>query len=214
MKLTSIFLSAALGMTLLAQTTTILAREIQTLVVAGGCFWCVEADFESVDGVIEAVSGYTGGTSENPTYKTLEGTGHYEVVKVTYDASIVTHKKLLDLFLRSVDPTDAGGQFCDRGATYRTAIFIDGLKQRRIAEAAIKDAQVTLGQPIVTPILKATTFYNAENYHQNYYKSRKLVLTRFGPLKKSTAYKKYRESCGRDVRVKQLWGADAPFVSP
>jgi len=117
--------------------------------------------------VSEAASGYAGGISEHPTYKTLEGTGHYEVVKITYDASVVTHRKLLDLFLRSVDPTDAGSQFCDRGATYRPAIFIDGLKQRRTAKAAIKDAQVTLGQPIVTPILKATTFYDAKNYHQN-----------------------------------------------
>jgi peptide-methionine (S)-S-oxide reductase len=143
-------------MTIFSQTTTIQARNVQTLVVAGGCFWC-----------FEAASGYAGGISEHPTYKTLEGTGHYEVVKITYDASIVTHRKLLDLFLRSVDPTDAGSQFCDRGATYRPAIFIDGLKQRRTAKAAIKDAQATLGQPIVTPILKATTFYDAKNYHQN-----------------------------------------------
>ena len=154
-------------MTIFSQTTTIQARNVQTLVVAGGCFWCFEAGFESVDGVSEAASGHAGGISEHPTYKTLEGTGHYEVVKITYDASIVTHRKLLDLFLRSVDPSDAGSQFCDRGATYRPAIFIDGLKQRRTAKAAIKDAQVTLGQPIVTPILKATTFYDAKNYHQN-----------------------------------------------
>ena len=118
-------------MTIFSQTTTIQARNVQTLVVAGGCFWCFEAGFESVDGVSEAASGYAGGITEHPTYKTLEGTGHYEVVKITYDASIVTHRKLLDLFLRSVDPTEAGSQFCDRGATYRPAIFIDGLKQRR-----------------------------------------------------------------------------------
>ena len=122
-------------MTIFSQTTTIQARNVQTLVVAGGYFWCFEAGFESVDGVSEAASGHAGGISEHPTYKTLEGTGHYEVVKITYDASIVTHRKLLDLFLRSVGPTDAGSQFCDRGATYRPAIFIDGLKQRRTAKA-------------------------------------------------------------------------------
>jgi peptide-methionine (S)-S-oxide reductase len=139
MKLKSIFLSAALGVTIFAQTTTIQARNIQTLVVAGGTFWCVEADFESVGGVSEAVSGYAGGISENPTYKILEGTGHYEVVKITYNDSIMTHRKPLDLFLCSVNPTDAGSQFCDRSATYRTAIFIYGLKQRRTAAATIKD---------------------------------------------------------------------------
>jgi len=214
MKLKSIFLSTALGMTIFAQTNTIQAGDIQTLVVAGGCFWSVEADFESVDGVSEAVSGYAGGISESPAYKILEGTGHYEVVKITYDTSIVTHRKLLDLFLRSVDPTDTGGQFCDRSTTYRTAIFIDGLKQRRTTEAAIKDAQVKLDQPIVIPILKATTFYDTKTYHQNYYKYQKLMLTRFGPVKQSTAYKKYHESCGRDALVKQLRSADPPFVSP
>tara|TARA_B100000780_G_scaffold121601_1_gene85244 strand:+ start:827 stop:1357 length:531 start_codon:yes stop_codon:yes gene_type:complete len=175
-----------------------------------GCFWCIEADFESVGGVSEPVSGYAGGIAESPTYITLKGTGHYGVVKITYDAFIVTPRKLLDLFLRPVDQTDAGGQFCDRSTTYRTARFIDGLKQRRTAKAA----QVTLGQPIVTPIIKATTLYNVEKYHQNYYKSRRLALPRFGPVKQSTAYKKYRGSCGRETRVKQLWGADAPFVSP
>ena len=132
-------------MTIFSQTTTIQARNVQTLVVAGGCFWCFEAGFESVDGVSEAASGYAGGISEHPTYKTLEGTGHYEVVKITYDASIVTHRKLLDLFLRSVDPTDAGSQFCDRGATYRPAIFIDGLKQRRTAKAV----DVIAGEAVV-----------------------------------------------------------------
>ncbi|MFY0616041.1 peptide-methionine (S)-S-oxide reductase MsrA [Shimia sp.] len=185
-----------------------------TLVVAGGCFWCVESDFESVPGVIEVVSGYAGGTTKSPTYKdvTKGGTGHYEVVEITFDPDKVRRDTLLDLFFRSVDPTDAGGQFCDRGDSYRTAIFVTGKSERAQADAAKAKAQAQLGQTIVTPILKAGKFYEAEAYHQDYYKGKKIVLTRFGPKKQSEAYKRYRMACGRDARVKALWGSDAPFV--
>ncbi|GAA6180741.1 peptide-methionine (S)-S-oxide reductase MsrA [Shimia sp. NS0008-38b] len=185
-----------------------------TLVVAGGCFWCVESDFESVPGVIEVVSGYAGGTTKSPTYKdvTKGGTGHYEVVEITFDPDKVSRDTLLDLFFRSVDPTDAGGQFCDRGDSYRTAIFVTGKSERAQADAAKAKAQAQLGQTIVTPILKAGKFYEAEAYHQDYYKGKKIVLTRFGPKKQSEAYKRYRMACGRDARVKALWGSDAPFV--
>jgi peptide-methionine (S)-S-oxide reductase len=191
------------------------AADRQTMVVAGGCFWCVEADFEKVPGVIKAESGFAGGTVKNPTYKQVTGggTGHYEVVKITYDADKVSYDKLLGMFFRSVDPTDAGGQFCDRGDSYRTAIFATGAQKAEAeAEAAKKSAQSALGQKIVTPILPAAQFYLAGGNHQDYYKGTKLVVTRFGPKRMSEAYKAYRKACGRDARVKQLWGAQAPFV--
>ncbi len=198
----------------LAQGHRAHAAELKSIVVAGGCFWCVEADFEKVKGVKAAVSGYAGGTIANPTYKqvTRGGSGHYEVVKITYDPGQVSLDNLLHSFFRSVDPTDAGGQFCDRGDSYRTAIFVDGAKERAVAEAAKADAMAALGQTIVTPILDAAPFYEAEGYHQDYYKGQKRVLTRFGPIKQSKAYKRYRLSCGRDARVKELWGDAAPFA--
>ncbi len=190
------------------------ARDIQQMVVAGGCFWCVEADFEKVRGVVDVVSGYAGGTTENPTYRQVTGgdTGHYEVVEITYDADTVSYRQLLDLFFRSVDPTDAGGQFCDRGDSYRTAIFVSNQAEQQAAEAAKAAAQAELGQQIVTPILPAATFYEAEEYHQDYYKGSSIVLTRGGPKRQSEAYDFYREGCGRDQRVRQLWGDDAPFI--
>ncbi|MDF1716539.1 MAG: peptide-methionine (S)-S-oxide reductase MsrA [Antarcticimicrobium sp.] len=188
------------------------ARE--TLVVAGGCFWCVESDFETVKGVQQAVSGYTGGRIDNPTYKQVSrgGTGHYEAVKITFDPSRISRETLLSLFLRSVDPTDAGGQFCDRGDSYRTAIFVSNKAEKALAEAAIIKAQTELGQRIVTPVLPAKRFYEAEDYHQDYYKGSKLILTRFGPKRQSVAYKLYRKGCGRDARVRALWGDAAPFA--
>lgn len=194
--------------------TPALTQDVQTLTVAGGCFWCVESDFESVEGVIGAVSGFAGGTTVNPTYKQVTGggTGHYEAVEITYDAEIVSIDQLLHAFLRSIDPTDAGGQFCDRGATYRTAIFVADETEQRAAQGAIDMAQTELGQPIVTEVLSADTFYPAEAYHQDYYKSRSIVVTRRGPMTKANAYKFYRDACGRDDRVRALWGDDAPFL--
>lgn len=190
------------------------AAGLETLTVAGGCFWCVESDFEKVDGVTGAVSGFTGGSLKNPTYKdvTSGGTGHYEAVEITFDPEIVTRETLLNMFFRSVDPTDAGGQFCDRGPSYRTAIFVSNKGERAISVQAKNDAMTALGQKIVTPILQMKPFYPASEYHQNYYKGTKLLLTRFGPKRQSAAYKAYRKSCGRDKRVKQLWGNAAPFV--
>ena len=197
-----------------AQGKMAYAEDRQQIIVAGGCFWCVEKDFEQVKGVIEAESGYIGGTVANPSYKqvTKGGTGHYEAVRITYDADVITARSLYDMFFRSVDPTDAGGQFCDRGASYRTAIFADGA-DRKAAEAAKADAQAALGQTIVTPIEPTARFYVAEDYHQDYYKSSKIVLTRFGPLSRANAYKRYRKACGRDARVQELWGSAAPFVN-
>jgi len=209
-------LALALAITLvgLAPIRPASAKDVQTMVVAGGCFWCVESDFESVPGVVEAVSGYTGGHTENPTYRqvTTGTTGHYESVEIQYDADVVSYRKLIHLFLRSIDPTDAGGQFCDRGSSYRTAIFVANAGQRAIAQDEIDAAQKELGQTIVTPVLDATRFYRAEDYHQDYYKGGGWTLTRRGPKSQVEAYRFYRSSCGRDARVEQLWGQDAPFV--
>jgi peptide-methionine (S)-S-oxide reductase len=183
-------------------------------VVAGGCFWCVESDFESVPGVKSAVSGYTGGTTDNPTYKQVGrgGTGHYEAVEITFDNSQISYAQILGMFFRSVDPTDAGGQFCDRGESYRTAVFPLDAGQRAIAEGEKAKAQKDLGQTIVTPILDAKTFYDAEDYHQDYYKGSNIVLTRGVPKRQSEAYDFYRKGCGRDARVQELWGTAAPFT--
>jgi peptide-methionine (S)-S-oxide reductase len=183
----------------------------KTAVVAGGCFWCVEKDFESVPGVTSVVSGFAGGKTANPTYKqvTAGGTGHYEAVQITYDDSKVSYADLITLFFRSVDPTDAGGQFCDRGDSYRTAIFVSGPAERAAAKAASAEAEQQLGAPIATKILPAGPFYAAEDYHQDYYKSSDIIITRFGPRTKASAYKLYREACGRDARVQQLWGSAA-----
>ncbi len=187
----------------------------ETAIVAGGCFWCVESDFESVPGVIEVISGFTGGRAKNPSYRQVSrgGTGHFEAVKIIYDPARISYEKILHLFFRSIDPTDAGGQFCDRGPTYRTAIFYQDKRQKAAALAARREAQRALGRRIVTQILPARRFYPAGAYHQNYYKSRDRVITRFGIRRKADAYRAYRRACGRDRRVRQLWGRAAPFAS-
>lgn len=210
----TVALSGLIALGLLVQSQPSAAAGQESLIVAGGCFWCVESDFESVPGVIGAVSGYTGGKTKSPDYKSVTkgGTGHYEAVRIDFDPARVSRDQLLYMFFRSVDPTDAGGQFCDRGESYRTAIFASGAAQTKAAQSAKQQAQADLGKQIVTPILKAGTFYPAEAYHQDYYKGSKRVLTRFGPLKQSKAYKRYRKACGRDARVKQLWGKNAPFA--
>ncbi|WP_299547963.1 peptide-methionine (S)-S-oxide reductase MsrA [uncultured Tateyamaria sp.] len=210
-KTVSLSLMIAIG--LFAQSKVGHAQQLETITVAGGCFWCVEADFEKVNGVTEAVSGFAGGKVANPTYKQVVkgGTGHYEAVQITYDPAKVSAETLYDLFFRSVDPTDAGGQFCDRGDSYRTAIFATP-GQKAAAEAAKAEAQSALGQTIVTPVLGAAEFYPADGYHQDYYKQSGLILTRFGPKSKANAYKAYREACGRDARVTQLWGDAAAFA--
>ena len=168
----------------------------ETAILAGGCFWCTEADFEKVPGVQSAVSGYTGGTTARPTYEQVSagGTGHYEAVAIRYDPAQVSYSDLARYFFRTVDPVDPAGQFCDRGDSYRTAIFAANEAQRTAAEAAKEEAGAVLKQPIVTPVLQAAAFYPAETYHQDYYK------------KNSLKYKYYRSRCGRDARLKELWG--------
>ena len=202
----TLFLSAVLGAASHAATGK--------AVVAGGCFWCVEADFEGVPGVLSVVSGYTGGTVANPTYKqvTAGGTGHYEAVEITFDTNRISYDQVLRLFLRSVDPLDAGGQFCDRGDSYRTAIFVSNSAEKASAEAAVAEAEAALGTDVVTPILSAGRFYEAEEYHQDYYKSRDIILTRAGPKQKRNAYTFYRNACGRDDRVRAVWGNQAAFA--
>ena len=188
--------------------------ETKTAIVAGGCFWCVESDFESVPGVKKVISGFTGGTAANPTYEQVSagGTGHYEAVKITYDPARVSYDELMRLYFREIDPTDAGGQFCDRGDTYRTAVFVSDAAEKASAEAAKAAAGKALGATIATKVLDAGAFYRAEEYHQDYYKSDDVILTRFGPRTKASAYKLYREACGRDARTKALWGKEAVFA--
>lgn len=169
--------------------------EIATL--AGGCFWCVEHAFDEVDGVIETVSGYTGGTAPNPTYKQVSGggTGHYEAVQVTFDPIRMTYTQLLDVFWRNVDPVDPTGQFCDKGLQYRSAIFFHDAAQKKAAnesKATLEKSGVLPG-PIVTEIVPFTSFYPAEEYHQDYHHK--------NPLR----YNFYRTGCGRDRRLKELW---------
>jgi peptide-methionine (S)-S-oxide reductase len=198
----------------LAMTAGAAQAATEKAIVAGGCFWCVESDFEQVQGVKSVVSGYTGGTTANPTYKKVGagGTGHYEAVEIAFDPAKISYAQVLHMFFRSVNPTDAGGQFCDRGDSYRTAIFPLNAAQTAIAEQAKDEAARELGKKSVTPILAAKPFYKAEDYHQDYYKGRNIVLTRAGPKRQSEAYNFYRVTCGRDARIKDLWGKAAAFV--
>ncbi|PKP84192.1 MAG: peptide-methionine (S)-S-oxide reductase [Alphaproteobacteria bacterium HGW-Alphaproteobacteria-2] len=197
-------------------STGAVAAAERSIVLAGGCFWCVEADFDKVAGVTETVTGYTGGVTENPSYREVSsgGTGHYEAVRITYDEAVISTRQVLDLFLRSVDPLDAGGQFCDRGESYRTAVFVADEEERTAAEEAVAAAEQALGQAIVTPVLGVAPFWPAEDYHQGYYRSSAIVITRFGPLTRAAAYKRYRDACGRDARVRAVWGEAAPFAAP
>jgi peptide-methionine (S)-S-oxide reductase len=169
--------------------------ETQTAIFAGGCFWCVESDFDHVPGVISTTSGYSGGTLQNPTYQNHEG--HREVVKIEFDPARTSFDKLVDVFFRSVDPTDDGGQFCDRGHAYTTAIYVTDKAQKAAAEKSKAEAEAALGQPIVTPIEVAGAFWQAEGYHLDYYKK--------NPLR----YTYYRSACGRDARLEELWGKAA-----
>jgi len=190
-----------------------LPARAETIVVAGGCFWCVEADFEQVAGVSGVVSGFSGGDVQNPTYRqvTRGGTGHLEAVEITFDPAVLPLGDLLDMFLRSIDPTDAGGQFCDRGESYAPAIFVRSERQWAAATAALARAERELGQALAVPVRRFSGFWPAESYHQDYWRSDDLILTRFGPRSKASAYRLYREACGRDARLRAVWG-EAAFV--
>lgn len=191
----------SLGVASLGLGTLAHAQETKTAIFAGGCFWCVESDFDKVPGVISTTSGYIGGKTKNPTYKQVSAgnTGHAEVVKIVYDPKKVTYDRLLYIFFRTTDPLTANAQFCDYGDQYRNAIFYLNEEQKKAAEKAKTDLQKgnVLKGKIATTIEKATKFYPAEDYHQNYYK------------KNPTRYKFYRWNCGRDARIRQIWGDQA-----
>jgi len=186
------------------------AAQAEKAVLAGGCFWCMEANFETVKGVRGVVSGYTGGKAQNPSYDDHDG--FVEAVEITFDPKQISYDQILTLFLHSVDVTDAGGQFCDRGPSYATAIFVSGAAQKASAEAAVAAAGKELGRKIVTPIRKAGKFWPAEEYHQDYWRKSDIILTRAGPKSKKNAYAYYRKACGRDSRVRELWGSAAAFL--
>jgi peptide-methionine (S)-S-oxide reductase len=177
--------------------------ETQTIIVAGGCFWCVESDYEKYKGVVKAESGYINGTLENPTYKEVSSkkTGHFEAVKITYNSDQVSLEELTEYFWKTIDPTDASGQFCDKGTPYKTALFYQNPQQEIVFQQSLNNLNKTkpFAMPIVTEILPAETFYLAEDYHQDYYKK--------NPLR----YKYYRSACGRDARIKNLWGEVASY---
>jgi peptide-methionine (S)-S-oxide reductase len=168
-----------------------------TAIFAGGCFWCMEAPFDALDGVISTTVGYTGGHTDAPSYEQVSSgsTGHAEAVRVVYDPKKLSYQKLLEVFWHNVDPLDAGGQFCDRGTQYRSAIFATNAEQRRLAEASKRElaASGRLQGKIVTEIVPAGPFYPAEEYHQDYYRK--------NPIR----YRFYRRGCGRDHRLEQLW---------
>jgi len=189
--LTFVAVSVSVAQTTPQQTSQALAT------FAGGCFWCTEADFDKVPGVLSTTSGYTGGKIANPTYEKVSagGTGHAEAVEIVYDPGKVSYDELLSYYWRHVDPTVKNRQFCDIGDQYRTAIFVHGDEQRRLAEASKKKIEAQLKQPLYTEIVSAGPFYRAEDYHQDFYQK--------NPVK----YKFYRWNCGRDQRLEQLWGA-------
>ena len=188
--------------TTLSATTARAAQETATAraIFAGGCFWCMEKPFEALDGVIAVTSGYVGGSKDNPTYEEVSSgtTGHAEAILVEYDPARIGYDQLLDVFWKNVDPTDAGGQFCDRGNQYRTGIFPTTDEQEAQARASRQalDDSGTLPMRVVTEITRAGTFWPAEDYHQDYYKR--------NPIR----YKFYRYNCGRDKVLDGLWGAD------
>ena len=198
--------AAAAGFTVFAQAGTNSQNDVAPLsvnqadaVFAGGCFWCVESDFDKLDGVLETISGYTGGELTNPTYQNHEG--HLEAVRVIYDPTVVSYKELVDFHWRHIDPLDPNGQFCDKGSAYRTAFFVDTPAERETVEAskeALEDGG-TLAGPIATKIFDENTFWPAEDYHQNYYK------------KNPRKYGFYRSRCGRDDRVEQVWANTPPI---
>ncbi len=180
-----------------ATTTFAQGDGLAKAIFAGGCFWCVEEAFDKLPGVVSTTSGYIGGAKANPTYEEVSGggTGHIEAVQVTYDPRKLTYEQLLDAFWRNIDPTDGGGQFCDRGEQYQSAIFVQDEQQKQLAEASKKTLQDSrFSKGIATQIRPATQFFAAEPYHQDYYK------------KNPVRYKFYKWNCGRAQRLKELWG--------
>ena len=175
------------------------AEETGIAIFAGGCFWCVESDFDHVKGVTETISGYIGGKADNPTYKSHVANGDREAVEIRYDPAVVSYAELLKTFFRTINPTDEGGQFCDRGHSYTTAVYTLNDEQAALAEAAKAAAEAVLGKPVVTEIEPPARFWPAEDYHQDFY------------TKSPVRYNYYRRACGRDQDIKSLWGEQAAF---
>jgi peptide methionine sulfoxide reductase msrA/msrB len=175
-------------------------KTMQIATFAGGCFWCIERDFEKLPGVVKVVSGYTGGSKENPSYEEVSAgaTGHLEAVQVYYDSSQLSYEELLAFFWKHIDPTDANGQFVDRGSQYRSAIFYHDAAQKRLAEATKErlNSSGKFNTPVVTEIIEFSKFYSAEEYHQDYYK------------KNPVGYERYRSGSGRDQFLKRIWGSE------
>ena len=170
--------------------------KFESAIFAAGCFWCIEKEMESVNGVQDAVSGYIGGEIKNPTYEQVSSgkTGHREAVRVIYDPSIVSYAELLDVFWGNIDPLNKSGQFCDVGIQYTTAIFYQNPEQKELAEQTKQAKQEQIGQTIITDIIPATEFYEAEEYHQGFYQ------------KSPFRYESYRAQCGRTERLEEVWG--------
>ena len=184
----------ALGGTAAAQDKATAGQA--SAVFAGGCFWCVEEAFDKLPGVVATTSGYTGGTVENPTYRQVSagGTGHFEAVKVEYDPAQVSYEQLLDTFWKNVDPFDPIGQFCDKGESYLSAVFVGNEEEKLLAEADKSEISAKFAMPVATAILPEAQFYPAEDYHQDYYK------------KNPARYKYYKWGCGRAQRLEEIWG--------
>jgi peptide-methionine (S)-S-oxide reductase len=188
---------AALCLGLAFAPLAMAASTTQTAIFAGGCFWCMENDMKAIPGVLAVDSGYTGGTLKNPTYQDVltEKTGHYESVRVKFDPKQITYRQLLDRYWKLVDPTDNGGQFCDRGPSYRPAVFVSGPEQQKVAEESRAAAARNLKTgKMLEPILPAQTFYQAEEYHRDFARRNKI------------GYEMYRAGCGRDARLGEVWG--------
>ena len=191
---------AAVSVSAQNQTSRSADESLSTAIFAGGCFWCMEKPFDELPGVVSTTSGYTGGKVENPTYAEVSrgSTGHYEAMEVQYDPEQVSYDQLLETFWYNVDPVDDRGQFCDKGDQYRSAIFYEDLEQQQAAEASKRAIANRLNESIATDILPAAPFYDAEDYHQNYYQTH------------AVRYQFYRNACGRDRRLAEVWGDDAP----
>lgn len=202
---------AALGLALAtgamparAQQTSTPQTNTATATFAAGCFWCVEEVFDKVDGVLETISGYTGGSVENPSYEQVSsgGTGHTEAVRIVYDPAKVRYERLLQVFWHNVDPFDARGQFCDRGEQYRSGIFAHTPEQQRLAAASKASVEAQFGKPVATRVYESAPFYDAEDYHQNYY------------ARNALRYRFYKWSCGREQRLDDIWGESRKAKAP
>ena len=200
MAMRSLVIAVVMGLLSLTVSTVVRSDEPAVAIFAGGCFWCVEHDFRQLQGVLNAVSGYTGGSRTNPTYANYHEVdaanpiAHVEAVKITYDPGVVSFERLLDYYFRHIDPTDGAGQFCDRGAAYRPVVFVKNEAERAAAKAKKASVAKLLKRPIRVEIANATRFWPAEDYHQRYSEKNRLK------------YRFYRLNCGRDERLKELWG--------